>query len=144
MIDAGEPIERIVESVLESPYTRLPMWKDRPDNIVGIVHAKALLKEMQAHEGKITGIHLESIATEPWYVPDSTNLFDQLQAFRERREHFALVVDEYGSLMGIVTLEDILEEIVGEIDDEMDEIVAGVRKQQNGSYMIDGTVTIRR
>lgn len=143
MIDAGEPFERIIETILESPYTRLPMWKNDPDNIVGIVHTKSLLKEMQAHEGRIAGIDIESIATEPWYVPDSTNLFDQLQAFRERREHFAMVVDEYGSLMGIVTLEDILEEIVGEIDDEMDEIVAGVRKQQNGSYMIDGTVTIR-
>ena len=143
MIDAGQPIGEIVESVLESPYTRLPVWKDRPENIVGIIHTKALLKEMRAHEGKISDVNLESVITDPWYVPDTTTLFDQLQAFRERREHFALVVDEYGSLMGVVTLEDILEEIVGDIDDEMDEIVAGVRKQPGGTYLVDGTVTIR-
>lgn len=142
-IDAGEPIGKIVEHVLESPYTRMPVWKDRPENIIGVMHTKTLLKEMQAHEGKIADIRLEDIIGEPWYVPDTTTLFDQLQAFRARREHFALVVDEYGSLMGVVTLEDILEEIVGEIDDEMDEIVAGVRKQQGGSYMVEGTVTIR-
>lgn len=142
-VDAGEPIGAIVEHVLESPFTRMPVWKERPENIIGILHTKALLKEMQARAGNIDSINLETIISEPWYVPDTTTLFDQLQAFRERREHFAMVVDEYGSLMGVVTLEDILEEIVGEIDDEMDEIVAGVRKVPGGGYMIDGTVTIR-
>jgi Mg2+/Co2+ transporter CorB len=86
---------------------------------------------------------VESIAAEPWFVPDTTTLYDQLQAFRQRREHFALVIDEYGSLMGVVTLEDILEEIVGDIDDEHDKTVAGVRRQANGTFLIDGTVTIR-
>lgn len=143
MIDAAQPLAKILEQVLESPYTRIPLWRERPENIVGIIHVKALLKEMQAHEGRLEDINIEAMASEPWFVPESTTLFDQLQAFRKRREHFALVVDEYGSLMGVVTLEDILEEIVGEIDDETDEIVAGVRKQPNGSYMIDGTVTIR-
>ncbi|MBI4031133.1 MAG: HlyC/CorC family transporter [Proteobacteria bacterium] len=143
MIDAGQPLGQVIENVLQSPYTRLPVWKERPENIIGVIHVKSLLKEMQLHEGRTDEISLDSLVGEPWYVPDSTTLFDQLQAFRERREHFALVVDEYGSFMGIVTLEDILEEIVGDIDDEMDEIVAGVRKQPNGSYLIDGTVTIR-
>lgn len=143
MIDAGQPLEKIVEDVLDSPFTRLPLWRDDPENIIGIIHVKALLKEMQARGGKFGTVKIETLATEPWFVPDSTTLSDQLQAFRKRREHFALVVDEYGSLMGVVTLEDILEEIVGEIDDEMDEIVAGVRKQPNGTYLVDGTVTIR-
>jgi len=142
-IDSGEPINKIVQQILASPYSRLPVWKDSPENIIGVVHVKSLLQEMQRHEGKVADISMESVVTAPWFVPETTALIDQLQAFRERREHFALVVDEYGSLMGVVTLEDILEEIVGDIDDEMDEIVAGVRRQPNDSYLVDGTVTIR-
>ena len=143
MIDLGRPPALIIQELLDSPYSRLPLWKDHPDNIVGVIHVKTLLKEMQARGGKAEDIDLAEIAVEPWFVPNTTTLFDQLQAFRARREHFALVVDEYGSYMGIVTLEDILEEIVGGIDDETDEIVTGVRRQPNGSYMIDGTVTVR-
>ncbi len=143
MIDSSEPMQKVVEDVLESPYTRLPLWKEKPENVIGILHVKSLIREMQAHEGNLSQINIESLASEPWFVPNTTTLFDQLQAFRQRREHFALVVDEYGSLLGVVTLEDILEEIVGEIDDETDKIVRGVRRQSNGSYMIDGTVTIR-
>ncbi len=143
MIDAGDPLPKIVQHVLQSPYTRIPLWKDDPENIVGIIHAKSLFQEMQAHGGQIGGIDITTMVTEPWFVPNTTSLADQLQAFRERREHFALVVDEYGTLMGMVTLEDILEEIVGEIDDELDETVAGVRRQPNGAWLVDGTVTIR-
>jgi Mg2+/Co2+ transporter CorB len=143
MIDASQSPDKIITEVLESPYTRIPLWKDNPDNIIGVIHTKALLKEMQALGGKTSAIDVESIAAEPWFVPDTTTLYDQLQAFRQRREHFALVIDEYGSLMGVVTLEDILEEIVGDIDDEHDKTVAGVRRQANGTFLIDGTVTIR-
>ncbi len=143
MIDLGRPPEQIIEELLESPYSRLPLWKDHPDNIVGVIHVKAVLKEIQVRKVNIQDVDLAEIAVEPWFVPNTTTLFDQLQAFRARREHFALVVDEYGSYMGIITLEDILEEIVGGIDDETDEIVTGVRRQPNGSYMIDGTVTVR-
>lgn len=143
MLDAGQPPELTIEEILDSQYSRLPLWKDQPDNIIGIVHVKAVLKEMQIKGVLAKDLDLAGIAVEPWFVPITTTLFDQLQAFRERREHFALVVDEYGSFMGIVTLEDILEEIVGDIDDETDEIVTGVRRQANGSYMIDGTVTVR-
>lgn len=142
-IDLDQPLEQIVQEVLDSQYTRIPVWRGTPDNIVGVIHAKALLRELQNAGGTLIGIDVAKLASEPWYIPDSTTLFDQLQAFRQRREHFALVVDEYGTLMGVVTLEDILEEIVGKIDDEHDITVAGVRKQPNGSYMIDGTVTIR-
>ena len=146
MLNADDPIEKIVEETLESPYTRMPIYKDDTDNIVGILHTKALMRELKAREANnvdIDDIDIEDLATEPWFVPEATTLYDQLQAFRSRREHFAVVVDEYGSFMGIVTLEDILEEIVGEIDDEHDETVVGVRKQSNGSYLVDGDVTIR-
>jgi Mg2+/Co2+ transporter CorB len=88
-------------------------------------------------------LDIVSVANPPWFIPDSTNLLDQLQAFRTRREHFAVVVDEYGTLQGVVTLEDVLEEIVGDIDDENDISVAGVRAQSDGSYLVDGTVTLR-
>ncbi|UEM02984.1 HlyC/CorC family transporter [Skermanella rosea] len=142
-IDAGQPPARIVQEVLESPFTRLPLWRDEPDNIVGVLHAKALLREVQANGGDLEKLDIGAIAADPWFIPDTTTLFDQLQEFRRRREHFALVVDEYGSLMGIVTLEDILEEIVGDISDEHDIAVAGVRPQPNGTYIVDGWVTIR-
>ncbi len=143
MIDADAKIEEIVEEVLSSPYTRLPVWKDNPDNIVGVIHAKLLLREMNKHEGKLSKIEMDDIMMEPRFVPESTTLYDQLQAFRENKEHFAVVVDEYGALMGIVTLEDILEEIVGEIDDEHDVSFAGVRILNARQYLVDGTVTIR-
>jgi Mg2+/Co2+ transporter CorB len=143
MIDKNEPMDHIIRDVLESPYTRLPVWEDEKDNIVGVIHAKVLVKELQAHDGRVSKLKIEDIMTSPWFVPETTRLYDQLQAFRERREHFAIVIDEYGSYLGVVTLEDILEEIVGEIDDEHDEIVQGVTKQPNGTYLVDGVVTIR-
>jgi Mg2+/Co2+ transporter CorB len=142
-IDVSEPIETIVDQVLNSPYTRLPVWEDDQDNVVGVIHAKALLRELRAMSGGIERLDIRTMMLEPWFVPETTDLFDQLQAFRERKEHFSIVVDEYGSFQGIVTLEDILEEIVGEIDDEHDMTVLGIRAQDDGSYLIDGTVTIR-
>lgn len=143
MIDANDPLEKIIDDVLSSPFTRLPVFKDDNDNIIGVLHAKALLRELRAEAGTHQHLNIEDLAADPWFVPESTTLVDQLQAFRARREHFAVVVDEYGAFMGIVTLEDILEEIVGEIDDEHDETVTGVKKLKGGAYMIDGDVTIR-
>lgn len=142
-VDAQEPMDTIVDQVLSSPYTRLPVWEDDSDNIIGIIHAKALLRELRSVSGNIERLGIRNMLLEPWFIPETTTLFDQLQAFRERKEHFAVVVDEYGSFMGIVTLEDILEEIVGDIDDEHDTQVSGVRTQGDGSYLVDGTVTIR-
>ncbi len=143
MIDLEQPAELTLEELLTTQYSRLPLWKDQPENIVGVIHVKTVLKEMYTKGTQARDLDLAKIAVEPWFVPNTTTLFDQLQAFRKRREHIALVVDEYGTYMGIVTLEDILEEIVGDIDDETDEIVTGVRRQPNGSYMIDGNVTVR-
>jgi Mg2+/Co2+ transporter CorB len=142
-IDADQPIDALVTQVLASPYTRLPLWRDTSDNIIGVIHAKALLRAVRESEGKTEGLDVVAMAAKPWFVPESKTLLDQLQAFRRRREHFAIVVDEYGSLMGVVTLEDILEEIVGEIDDEHDVAVAGVVRQPDGSFVVQGTVTIR-
>jgi Mg2+/Co2+ transporter CorB len=142
-IDADLPAAEIVDAALASPFTRLPLWRDEPDNIIGVLHAKSLLREVRAARGNMESFAIEEVASQPWFVPDTTSLLDQLQAFRTRREHFALVVDEYGSLLGLVTLEDILEEIVGDITDELDTHVAGVFPQPDGSYIVDGTVTVR-
>ena len=143
LINADDPPEKIVEQALSSPYTRFPLFRDDTDNIVGVVHAKALLRAVQAAHGQLDQLSIETIAAVPWFIPDSTSLLNQLGAFRRRHEHFAIVVDEYGAMMGVVTLEDILEEIVGEIADEHDVPVAGVRPQRDGSIVADGTVTIR-
>jgi Mg2+/Co2+ transporter CorB len=142
-IDGDLDPEQVVTEVLDSPYTRVPLWRDNPDNVVGVLHAKALLREVRTRGQDLSGLDVTSLAAEPWFIPEQTLLVDQLEAFRRRREHFALVVDEYGSLMGVVTLEDILEEIVGEIDDEHDVSVTGVRARADGSYLIDGATTIR-
>ncbi|OAN48701.1 hypothetical protein A6A04_19940 [Paramagnetospirillum marisnigri] len=142
-IDAGQAPGAVVDQVVTSTFTRLPLWKDDPDNIIGILHAKDLLRAVRALDGDTEKLDVAELAAPPWFIPDSTTLQEQLQAFRQRREHFALVVDEYGSLMGIITLEDILEEIVGDIADEHDEAVAGVRPQSDGSYIVDGSVPIR-
>lgn len=143
MIDMDMPMKEIIQDAINSPCTRLPLWKDYPDNIVGVLHARELLREYMDVGGDLEKVNLMRVAMKPWFIPETTNLYDQLQAFRERKEHFAVVIDEYGSFMGIVTLEDILEEIVGDIDDEHDEVVTGVRRLSNGSYIIDGTVPIR-
>jgi len=142
-LDANLPPAELVDHILKSPYTRMPLWRDDPDNIIGVVHAKDVLRAVRALGGEVEKLDVAELASPPWFIPDSTTLLEQLTAFRQRREHFALVVDEYGALMGIVTLEDILEEIVGDITDEHDIAVAGVRPQTNGSFVVDGTVTIR-
>lgn len=143
MIDADLPVSRIVDEVLHSSFTRMPVYRGKPDNIVGIAHARLLLQEMRHCNADVSKVNINNIMIDPWFIPESTTLFDQLQAFRKRREHFAIMVDEYGALMGVITMEDILEEIVGQIDDEHDMAVTGVRPQPDGSFILDGKVTIR-
>ncbi len=143
LIDADQPADAIVDQVLASAYTRIPLYRDDPDNVVGVIHAKQLLREVRAKNVDVSQIDVVALSAEPWFVPDTTTLLDQLQAFRQRREHFAIVIDEYGTLQGIVTLEDILEEIGGEIDDEHDETVSGVSVEADGSYLVKGDVTLR-
>ncbi len=143
MLDADLPVREIVRQALDAPHTRLPLYRGDPENIIGVLHAKDLLRAVAASEGQVDEIDISTVAREPWFIPDTTNLKDQLNAFLKARSHFALVVDEYGALQGLVTLEDILEEIVGEIEDEHDIALQGVRRQPDGSVHVDGSVTIR-
>ncbi|MEH6402216.1 MAG: HlyC/CorC family transporter [Sneathiella sp.] len=142
-VNASLPASDIIEQVLKSPHTRFPMWQDDPENIIGIIHAKDLLRAVIPLHGDYTDLRIEEITSKPYFVPETTTLRDQLKAFLERHAHFALVVDEYGALMGLVTLEDILEEIVGDIADEHDIEVAGVDILRENSVLSKGSVTIR-
>ena len=129
--------------MLEAPYTRYPIWRGDPDTITGVLHAKDVLASVQRAGAKLTNAELRRLATPPWFVPDTTSLLHQLLAFRQRRSHLAFVVDEYGALMGLVTLEDILEEIVGDIVDEKDVEVSGIQQEGDGSFLVEGRVTVR-
>jgi Mg2+/Co2+ transporter CorB len=142
-IDMSSPEREIIDQMLASPFSRLPLWRDYPDNIVGILHVKDLLRALHKGERNLSANEIYALASKPWYVPETTNLQEQLAAFLQRKVHFALVVDEYGDLMGLITLEDILEEIVGDIADEHDLPVTGVRPQPDGSVHVDGVVPIR-
>ena len=156
MINADDPPERILTQALASPYTRLPVFRDSDENILGVVHAKDLLREVDRlmrgsgalAEGGLTqlaDLDIVKVAMKPYFIPETTSLDEQMREFLKRRTHFALVVDEYGALQGLITLEDILEEIVGEITDEFD-IVAkdgGLMQTDSGDLLIDGAMTIR-
>jgi Mg2+/Co2+ transporter CorB len=142
-LNADLPSQDLIGEVVAAPYSRLPLWRGQPENIVGVLHTKDLLRALDAAGGEVKDFKVESIALEPWFVPETTPVQDQLQAFLKRKTHFALVVDEYGVVMGLVTLEDILEEIVGDIADEHDVIVQGVRLLPGGSAIVDGSVPIR-
>lgn len=142
-VNADNPPETLVREILQSPHTRMPLWRGSTENIVGVLHAKDLLRALNEVGNDFAQIDVMKIATRPWFVPDTTSLQDQLNAFLRRKAHFALVVDEYGEVEGLVTLEDIIEEIVGEIADEHDVDIQGVRQEADGSVVVDGTVPIR-
>ncbi|MEM7428129.1 MAG: HlyC/CorC family transporter [Pseudomonadota bacterium] len=143
-INIDDPSEQIIKAVLDSGYTRVPAWKDEQDNIVGILHARDILAAVSQSKGETSKIGIAKLCAAPWFVPDTNSVADQLKAFRRRKSHFALVVDEYGEVQGLVTMEDILEEIVGDIADEHDvEDALGVRREANGAFAVDGTVPIR-
>lgn len=143
-INVALPMEKIANELTSCPFSRVPVWKDNPENIIGILKTKTFFRAMQLQNGNIEKIKLSNLMSVPWFIPETTHLLDQLQSFQKRREHFALVVDEYGDLMGCITLEDILEEIVGEIADEYDDTIAsGVNLQQDGTIIADGATPIR-
>jgi magnesium and cobalt exporter, CNNM family len=142
-LNADDSSQDIVDAVIASPVTRLPLWRGNPENIVGILHVKDLLRALQAVDGDAAKVDIASLMTPPWFVPDTRPVSEQLKAFRRRKTPFALVVDEYGEVEGLVTLEDILEEIVGDITDEHDVAMPGVRRQPDGSVNVDGAVSIR-
>jgi Mg2+/Co2+ transporter CorB len=150
MIDADLLPGEIISRVLASPHTRLPIYRGSDDNILGVIHAKDLLRAVdrlvRGEEGQgIETLDIEKVAMKPYFIPDTTTLDEQMRAFLARRTHFALVVDEYGALQGLITLEDILEEIVGDITDEFDVVRkdAGLTQADDGAYLIDGAMTIR-
>ncbi|MBT5296383.1 MAG: HlyC/CorC family transporter [Octadecabacter sp.] len=151
MIDAALPVGDILKLCLDSNHTRLPLFRDERENIVGVLHAKDLLRAMHKMlaDGRIephemAEFDILTVAMKPYFVPETTTLDDQMRQFLSRRRHFALVVDEYGTLQGLITLEDILEEIVGEITDEFDtDEENDVTQAEDGSYTVDGTMTIR-
>lgn len=143
MLDADVPPRDLVQQVLDAAHTRLPLYRDEPENIIGVLHAKDLLKALAGANGGMDALDIAAIARQAWFIPDTTNLKEQLGAFLKARSHFALVVDEYGALQGLVTLEDILEEIVGDIEDEYDPALQGIRRQPDGSINVDGSTAIR-
>jgi Mg2+/Co2+ transporter CorB len=142
MLNVALPAEDILRQVIKSPYTRVPLWQDNPGNIVGILHTKTLLQSL---DGGISfqDLPITSLMSPPWFIPENANLLQQLQEFKRKREHIAIVVDEYGSFLGIITLEDILEEIVGDITDELDTPNRGWRKAGDNVYLIQGSMTLR-
>lgn len=151
MIDAALPVPEILAQVLESPHTRLPLYRDDPENVVGVLHAKDLLRAMHRmlEDGtmdtdEMNKFDIMSVAMKPYFIPETTTLDDQMRKFLERKTHFALVVDEYGGLEGLITLEDILEEIVGEIADEFDVTEEDmIKPTADGAYIVDGSMTLR-
>lgn len=143
MIDADLPPRELVAQAIASGHSRVPLYRQETENIIGVLHAKDLIQALAAADGALDSIDAAAIMREPWFIPETTRLKDQLNAFLKRQAHFAIVVDEYGALEGLVTLEDILEEIVGEIEDEHDSAIAGVRAQPDGSVNVDGGVAVR-
>lgn len=141
--DVDMPVGDLLKAVIASPFTRHPLWRGEPDDIVGVLHSKELLRAVDRAGGDAGKVCVETLMTPPWFVPDTTLAADQLRAFLKRKIHLALVVDEYGDVQGLVTLEDILEEIVGDIADEQDVVVEGVRPYPDGSASVDGAVPIR-
>jgi Mg2+/Co2+ transporter CorB len=142
-LKVDDPPAEVVNAVIASPVTRIPLWRDNPENIVGVLHVKDLLRALHAVDGDADKVDIAALMTPPWFVPDTRPVSEQLKAFRRRKTPFALVVDEYGDVEGLVTLEDILEEIVGDITDEHDVAMPGVRRQPDGSVTVEGAVPIR-
>lgn len=142
-LDADMPLGSMVDQMLKSGHTRIPLWRGTQDNIVGILHAKTLFAALQKAGGDMAKVDIEDVMTPSWFVPDTRPLEDQLNAFLRRKTHFAIVVDEYGEVQGLITLEDIIEEIVGDIKDEFDALATGVRKTRDGAFVVDGSVPLR-
>ncbi len=135
----------LLSQLKDSPHSRIPVWKKNPENIVGVLHVRKLIGEK--HDD-VKNFDISSYCQKPWFIPESTKLDNQLIAFKKRKEHFSIVVDEYGEFLGIITLEDIIEEIVGDIDDELDDLklnknINGIKKSSKDSYIVNGTVNIR-
>ena len=144
-LDIAQDIPKMIDAAINSPHSRLPVYEGEYTNIIGILHLKTLLQLIHKKgRSNISQNNIRAILIKPWFIPSTTSLKEQLYAFRQKRQHFALVVDEYGDLQGIVTLEDVIEEIVGEIDDEHDTIdINGIVELTDNTWMVEGNVGIR-
>lgn len=142
-INSDLPIKEIIDQALRSTHTRIPMWRDNKDNIVGILHLKDLIQKLYHHKFDYNKIDIQDCLSEPWFIPENVQVGKQLNEFRTRKSHLAMIVDEYGDLMGLVTLEDILEEIVGPIDDEHDKNKYQIIKVSPNSFIVEGDASIR-
>lgn len=143
-ISIDETNDKIISYIAESVHSRIPVWKGAPDQIIGFLYGKDIFRVVHNYKGDLEKLDLKKYIRTPWFVPESLTLKNQLKGFRERQEHIALVVDEYGSVTGMLTLEDILEEVVGEIDDEHDEPTdRRIKKMKDGTYNINGDITLR-
>jgi len=143
MLDVNLPAERIIKEVLNSGHSRVPLYQEDQENIIGVLHVKDILKSISKANGDFSAFNAKKIMRDAWFVPETTSVVKQLRAFQQKREHFALVVDEYGALMGVLTLEDILEEIVGDIQDEYDEEIEGIERLKEGGAILQGDLTVR-
>jgi len=142
-VSVDDGAQKVIDELLKTQYTRMPVWKDEPENIIGVLHTKDLLSALGRAGWDISKLDVMSFTAPPWFVPDTTSLKHQLNQFLKRKAQMALVVDEYGEVQGLITLEDILEEIVGQIADEHDTHETAIRPQPDGSVNVDGTVTVR-
>ena len=141
--DIDQTPEQILKDILNSGHSRIPLWQNDSDNVVGVLHAKDVLKALSKVNGNVSELNIKRIMREPWFIPETTPVVRQLRAFQSKHSHFALVVDEYGALMGVLTLEDILEEIVGDIQDEYDDAVEGVERLPEGGANVRGDIPVR-
>jgi len=143
-VDADQPQQKLFDDLVEARHARVPVWREGQDNIVGILHTRDVLREFVRRKGSLEGFDILSLMAPPWFVPDTTSLEEQLTAFRTHRSHFALVVDEYGGLQGLITRDDIVDEIFGDIPDEHERSSrSSIRPQADGSYIVDGAMPIR-
>ena len=151
MVDVDSAPSAILDQCLASSHTRLPVYRGEPENVIGMLHSKDLLRAIDrlvrgegGDAGALATFDVTQVMKEPYFVPETTTLDDQMREFLHRHTHFALVVDEYGALQGLITLEDILEEIVGEITDEHDvPEEPALTPDAEGVYLVDGSMTIR-
>ena len=137
--------DQLIKKLNSSPHSRIPIWENNPENIIGVFHIRKII---ELNASGLKNFNIKSFCQKPWFIPESTKLDNQLLEFKKRKEHFSIVVDEYGEFLGIVTLEDIIEEIVGEIDDEQDDLkisknIAGIKKISPKNYLVKGNVTVR-
>ena len=140
-IDSSLNTNEIINKINNSRYTRIPFWKDNPENIIGLLNVRTLNIDLKNHN-ESKEIIFDKISN-PWFIPETTNLLEQLVEFKKRKEHLAFVVDEFGELLGLITLEDIIEEIVGEIVDEIDVPENDFKLNNYGKVIINGEKNIR-